>query len=280
MASHNPILTEIFDRIKTLYKLPKPRIKSFEVTRTDKNKIKQYAEEPSNFDGDNYRQETFKKGPLGGLSIGEHTVYLIGESSASKEEQTIRNELFARVLQMMGSDRKYTVYLFLNPSKRLFPSIGTEVGPKNINGGYCLACQPETIVIYREEDALRVLIHELQHAACCDEKNKPVPELEAETEAWAEVLYAMFLGVHNKLSIDAAWRIQSGWSLSQNFRLRSVFHVNNPSDYAWRYTVGKEVVWRRWNLPLNSSSITLHGSLRLGAPERLFVKAGQPDKLF
>ncbi len=271
MAAHE-ILTEIYNRIHTIYKTPSLTIKKFILTPSDKRKIKQYAEEESNFDGDNYRINTFKSGPLGGVKIGEHTVYLIGESSSNKEELNERYKLFGRVLQMMGSDNKYTIYFFQNPSLRVFPPIGSEVGPKNINGGYCLACQPDTIVIYREEDALRVLIHELQHAACCDEKGKPVPELEAETEAWAEVFYAMLLAIHNGLSMEAGWRIQSGWSLGQNARLRNQFGIRNQTDYAWRYTVGKEDVWRRWNLPLDAAPITSHGSLGLGAPEKLFSK--------
>ena len=172
----------------------------------------------------------------------------------------------------MGRLKAFTIYFFRNPSVREFPSKGEEVGPRNVNGGYCQACQPDTIVIYREEDALRVLIHELQHAACCDDHSRTLPAVEAETEAWAELLYAMLLAVDLGLKPEAAWRIQCSWSIGQNVRLRQEFNVTLPRDYAWRYTVGKELVWRRWGLPFASPAAT-GGSLRLGAPEKKFYKA-------
>ena len=135
-----------------------------------------------------------------------------------------------------------------------------------------MMCQPNTIVVYREEDSLRVLIHELQHAGCCDDPKKKIEAVEAETEAWAELIYAMLMACSAGLKPEAAWRIQSSWATGQNKRLINEFGVRTPADYAWRYTVGKEGVWRRWGIPLGGAAVT-KGSLRLGAPEEKFYRA-------
>ncbi len=267
-------LYEVYDFFKDIFKAPPLKISEIPITTEDKMRIKKYAEEPSNFDGDSYRQDMWSSGVLRRIQIGPHTLYMIGTAPEGGSEADERRflALFGRVLQGMGHLKAYTIYFFRNPSKREFPSRGEEVGPKNVNGGYCQACQPNTIVIYREEDALRVLIHELQHAACCDDHSRSIPAVEAETEAWAELMYAMVLAVDLGLKPEAAWRIQSSWSVGQNKRLREEFNVTLPRDYAWRYTVGKELVWRRWGLPLASPSAT-KGSMKLGAPERRFYNA-------
>lgn len=237
------------------------------LTDLDKSLIKQFADEPSNFDGDNFRSEAYKQGPLGKLKLGEHTIYTIG--SVTNNFHQISK--FSRVLQLMGS-KTYTIYWFLSPATRQFPSLGSPVTPLNINGGYCQACKPDTIVIYRAEDAVRVLIHELMHAACLDDHSKPIPVVEAETEAWAELFYCMLMANEYGLSPSNAWNIQSSWSAGQNKRLQKDHDVKGPSDYAWRYTVGKEGVWRRWNLPIAPPKYHWN-SLSLGAPLHLFEKS-------
>ena len=240
----------------------------------DKTLIKRYAEEPSNFDGDNFRINAYKRGPLSKLQLGDHTIYTIGSLTGAAARSVIKQiNKFSRVLQIMGSSKSYTIYWFLSPVERKFPSHGEPVLAKHINGGYCHACKPETIVIYRAEDAVRVLIHELMHAACLDDHSKPIPVVEAETEAWAELFYSMLMANEYGLSPGDAWNIQSSWSARQNIRLQKDHSVKGPSDYAWRYTVGKEGVWRRWNMPVAPPSNYSGNSLSLGAPENFFEKS-------
>jgi hypothetical protein len=176
------------------------------------------------------------------------------------------------ILEAMGRaiaafNKTYTVYWFMNGSKRTFPPPGQPVERKHINGGYCMACEPDTIVIYRREDALRVLVHELQHATCMDNHKEEEPIIEAKTEAWAEIFYAMMAAVRLGMSPDKAWNIQSAWSAAQNARLKKEFGVNGPSDYAWRYTVGKEGVFVSIGLPLPAPKGPKPMSLQLGAPQ-------------
>ncbi len=260
-------LYEVYNLINHVYKLKPLHMNVFVLTDDDKALIKKYAEEPSNFDGDNYRQQMYANGYLAGTQIGPHKIYTIGDIGRQDIEE-IQN--WGEILQALNPKKKYTVYWFLSDEKRIFPPKGQKVGPTNLNGGYCQACRPETIVIYRREDATRVFIHEMMHAACLDDHSRPLPAVEAETEAWAELFYAMLMAKEHGLSPAAAWNIQSSWSAGQNKRLREEYNVKGPADYAWRYTVGKEAVWRRWNLPV--APPRRHGnSLSLGAPQHIFT---------
>jgi hypothetical protein len=221
------------------------------------------AAEPSNFDGDDYRRRV--GGARHHYRIGaSHLLVAGGRPSAALLAS------MATVLAAFGanyaSHKPYTIHWFMNESRRSFPAPGHRVGPKHINGGYCMACDPRTIVIYRREDALRVLIHELQHATCMDNHELSEPEIEAKTEAWAEIIYAMLAAVRLGIDPATAWAVQAGWSAAQNERLQAA-GVRGPADYAWRYTVGKEAVWQRMGLwPSRHIPKSRSNSLQLGAP--------------
>ena len=143
------------------------------------------------------------------------------------------------------------------------------IGPPHINGGYTYPCNVQTIVLYRAEDATRVLIHELQHASCLDHHEHGVDLVEAETEAWAELLYAGFLSHGNKAIFHERVRAQAEWMQVQNKEVRR--RIGHTMRFPWRYTVGKEDVWRRWGLVSNTHSLQAT-SLRLGAPPSLSQK--------
>ena len=136
-----------------------------------------------------------------------------------------------------------------------------DLGPGCVNGGYTMPCRSDTIVIYRTEEATRVLLHELFHATCCD-RDLPLPEREAENEAWAEwVLVAMHGPTERRFAEQVAW------VGGQNAVLRKKYGVRAPTDYLWRYTVGREDAYRRLGyggpFPRSGSS---GGSARLGCP--------------
>jgi hypothetical protein len=140
---------------------------------------------------------------------------------------------------------KTRVLWFASRRNRFFPEKGKPLGPEHVNGGYCMACEPNTVVIYRFEDATRVLVHELLHGFCTDAPvgpTNPVEVMETATEAWAEIVLAAGreVGVAAPHPIPAALAAQLQWVALQNLRLRSDHGVLGPHDYAWRYTVGKE----------------------------------------
>ena len=103
-------------------------------------------------------------------------------------------ESWGRIFQWFGKSgaKPWVVYWFGSVAKRLFPSHGHDLGPGHVNGGYTFPCSTAGIFIYRLEEATRVLIHELMHAACLDPVEATLPVREATVETWAELLLIAF----------------------------------------------------------------------------------------
>lgn len=156
-------------------------------------------------------------------------------------------EEWSRVFQWMGPSsvptaEKWTVFWFPALIKRVLPPKGQSVGPENINGGYCFPCKPDSIVVYRYEEATRVLIHELLHASCTDPPYASLPIKEATTETWAELMLVALCSKGSEEKAKELWNLQSQWIANQNFMLQSHYHVKTFEDYAWRYTVGRAFI--------------------------------------
>jgi hypothetical protein len=186
----------------------------------------------------------------------------------SRQKKEIPWGLWGRILRLFSEKAHPTFKIFFlaHPHGRHFPESAQEViGPQHINGGYTQRCNRETVVIYRAEDATRVMIHELMHSCCLDDHSTGVDLVEAETEAWAEVMYVGLLSRGNRALFDQLLQKQSDWIQCQDDRVRR--HMTVPMQFPWRYTIGKEEVWRRWNMLLpRSSPIVPCTSLRLTAP--------------
>jgi hypothetical protein len=177
-------------------------------------------------------------------------VIVIYEDGITKED--IPWGLWGRILRLYSNKRnqikKFRIYLFANSSKRVFPNKNKRIGPENINGGYTYSCNPETIMIYRAEDATRVLLHELQHSCCLDDTNKNVDDIEAETEAWAELLYIGLLSEGEKEQFNLLLKDQINWIINQNKKVKEYMLHRDLKEFPWRYTIGKEEVWKKWGL--------------------------------
>jgi hypothetical protein len=197
-------------------------------------------------------------------------------------------DLWGRILRMFSeSDRKpFKVYFLANKSLRLFPSGNDPITPENINGGYTYRCNPETIIIYRAEDATRVLIHELQHSCCLDRQENGLDIIEAETEAWAELFYIAILSQGKKYIFNDLLQRQSEWMIEQNKKIK--MHMKNPNtpifldnfkknimEFPWRYTIGKEQIWDNWGILRKDKMkpvIKVNNSLRLTYPPNNILK--------
>jgi hypothetical protein len=258
----HPLLHTIYHTLKPYFRL-KVSIHKVPLAGKWLDAAAAAAAEPSNFETDNFRKSLWESG-------GRYH-YILETPSGQNHLIVIGTAPSRRLLEVMWSvfaamKSNYAVYWFTSDAKRLFPEKGGSVGPINVNGGYCRACQPGTIVIYRREDALRVLIHELQHAGCLDDHSAAIAHLETRTEAWAELIYAMVGAIVHRLRPEAAWAKQTAWSAAQNRRLENEFGVRGPDAYAWRYTVGKEEVWISMGLPIAAPG-PKPTSLQLGCPE-------------
>lgn len=177
-------------------------------------------------------------------------------------------EEWGRIFQWMGfaPQGKWTVYWFPAHIKRVLPAKGYEVGPQNINGGYCFPCNPQSIVVYRYEEASRVLLHELLHAACLDPPNAELPMKEATTETWAEIFLVALCSKGNVAAATRLWSLQSQWIANQNHLLRTDHNVYSSTDYAWRYTLGREEILNRLKIKLPRPTKSEGNSSRLTHP--------------
>lgn len=186
-------------------------------------------------------------------------------------------ELWFRILRTFFQGIPYTIFYLAHPSRRSLP-LYPPIGPENINGGYTYRCNPHCVVIYREEDATRVLIHELLHAGCSDrylpfaDSHLSATEIldknESETEAWAELIGCIFsVKGRSRAAVHAAISKQSAWMRGQNAAVRQFMANPLSKEFPWRYTIGKEEVWRRWGI-LNTKvqPIDTRGSLCLLSP--------------
>ena len=128
-------------------------------------------------------------------------------------------------------------------------------------------------MIYRAEDATRVLLHELFHAVCSDNPSHSLDQKEAETEAWAELVWCGFMALASLKDLKRIVKRQGTWMVSQNGRLASHGHMApGPQGFPWRYTMGKEAVWRRWGLLQGAVKGHPVDSLRLTFPPTAAMK--------
>ena len=209
--------------------------------------------------------------------VGEDLVgTVVALLADSAEAQDIPWDLWGCVLALFNKKRAYTVYFCAHPASRQFPEPSRITQPLHINGGYTYPCSHEAIVIYRAEDATRVLLHELFHAACSDNPNQGLEQREAETEAWAELFWCGFMActsLGGLKSLKSLVRKQAAWMVSQNGRLARGRHVApGPQGFPWRYTAGKEAVWRRWGLLQGVVKGHPVDSLRLTFPPTMAMK--------
>ncbi len=164
-------------------------------------------------------------------------------------------EFWARIFQWFGrspTGQPWRVILFASPKDREFPGVGQDLGPEHVNGGYTMGCSTDGIIIYREEEATRVLIHEMLHAACLDEQGPgwSIPLREAQIETWAELILIALRSKGNGAAALRLWFAQARWIANTNWKARRDHGTHDISDYAWRYLVGREEMYRRLGIAL------------------------------
>lgn len=185
-------------------------------------------------------------------------------------------DLWGRILIAFGpSKRPWRIVWFANPTERKIPTASSNnhspsVGPEHLNGGYAYPCEPETIVIYRKEEAPRVLVHELLHASCTDNMSLSEPMREVLTETWAELFLVAVQARGSRQRAAQLWEIQAQWIADQEDFLTRIYNVRGPDDYAWRYTVGRRSVLEKMGVQLPESNLdsvgAVGGSLRYTSP--------------
>ena len=94
------------------------------------------------------------------------------------------------------------IYIYLTPFKKELPENKSEViGPVNANTGYTYRCEKKNeIVIYREEEWFKVLIHETMHTFGNDFDTEDGVDDTTATMAYMKKLFSLPQGVNIQLS--------------------------------------------------------------------------------
>jgi hypothetical protein len=169
--------------------------------------------------------------------------------------------IFAAFGPPKGSPSPWRIVWFANPTKREGPLRG-ELGPEHVNGGYTYPCNNDTIVIYREEEVCRVLVHELLHASCTDDPNADTVDQEAATETWAELFLVAILAKGSLRRAAKLWAEQAQWIADQEYILRARHRVNDRNSYAWRYTVARRHILEDMGITLPPPANSIGNSMR------------------
>ena len=270
------LLNAVLDLMRHEFKKKEPSWTTIPfVSQTDLAYLEEECSQPSDFDRLGLRKTMFQRFKAGTARY-EVRRCEYGQVMAiyDDKEQHVPWGLWGRILRSYHErgSKQARVFLLAHPALREFPKIKAKpIAPENINGGYTYHCNKQTIMMYRAEDATRVLIHELQHASCLDHTDNGVDQTEAETEAWAELLYAGFLSKGNAPMFHQLIKRQSDWMQTHNAVVQK--HLKKPMDFPWRYTIGKEAVWKRWGI-LQPASIVKEAqhSLRLTPPPTAELK--------
>ena len=209
---------------------------------------------PSDFDEILSKQTLYKDYKEGRLQpyVCEHSVTKDTIIALFPEPQQVHDvpwALWSQIVQLFRRDQPHTIFLLAHQAIRHFPPYGKPIRPFHINGGYTYPCNADCVFVFRAEDATRVLLHELFHSNCCDNTALHLEQREAETEAWAELFWCGLVTRGHLKTFKSLVAEQGSLIRTQNRRLLEGHHMEpGPMGFPWRYTIGKELLWKRWNL--------------------------------
>jgi hypothetical protein len=238
--------------VRQEYTLKPPSYKKVALTKEDTDYILSVAMEKDPFDKNELKKDAVTKLMNGEATITK-TACNYGEIIAisfKNDPLDLQWNTWWRAVRLLSPKKPVRVVFFGHPMKRMFPASGEPVESEHINGGSTYRCNSQTILVYRKEEATRVLIHELFHASCSDPYRKDTPFIEADTEAWAEIVLCAMTSKGQKYKWEQLMNEQIGWALRQTATLRDYYNLKGPSDYAWRYTAGRLDVWRAMGMEI------------------------------
>ena len=231
------------DMARKIWAMPEEKWIDDSPRLTDTDLLEKYATMNSEFDEVNFRKEVLDAWKSKTLDLfvkelpGRARVVILG---TAEQVAGLDWVLWARIFQAIEHPIGH-ILLYAHESKRELPTDSSDLRACHINGGFTYLCTQEIIVIYRYEEATRVLLHELMHTACFD-REKGVEDLEAYTEAWTEVLLCALKSQGKGRKFLSLWSQQVSWMFAQSEYVQTKFNVRSKADYAWRYMTGKKDV--------------------------------------
>ena len=258
------LLSTLTEEVRNLYTSPPPKWRSYTPTQHDMKELETNSLANDTFDKKSLKNRVWMEYKNGSYS-------LIGKQcecgivvALLPPETNIPLEDWGRIFQWFGpakSGHPWKIYWFASHVKREFPSEKEEIGPAHVNGGYTFPCSTAGIFIYRLEEATRVLIHELLHAACLNPEGVSLPVLEATVETWAEILLIAFRSKGSLKKAEQLWKKQADWVVSTNTKADGFHGVENETDYAWRYLNGRADIYRELGFSLPNKANIEESSL-------------------
>jgi hypothetical protein len=262
------VLQEIVENVKKQYELPPVRWTDAAPTEEDMAVLEEEALSETPFDKVNLRKDMWKALQTGQAELLCRTCYygkvlIICMRGA---DLGISWSTWGRILQGFAATG-VRICWYANPTKRIRPTPGSAVGPEHVNGGYTIPCEVKAVVIYRLEEATRVLIHEMLHATCTDHDHDALEHKEAKTETWAELFLVAYAAKGNTALAERLWTQQADWISDMNKALVENHGVRSMANYSARYTLGRVEQLQRSGIEIPTATRKRSTSSRFTSPK-------------
>lgn len=214
--------------------------------------FRQEATTPSQFDPLQLKKKVWNAYESGRMQMQSLECPCAKVMAILPEGVKIPTEDWGTLFRWLGPPKtgdKWRVFWLGATTPRKFPARGP-LAAEHLNGGYTNVCSTRGIFIYRIEEATRVLIHEMMHAACLDPPVDSIPLREATTEAWAELLLVAYRSRGNPEEAVRLWSLQSRWIADTNARASDTHNVRGNAQYGWRYLNGRKEVLEHLGIQL------------------------------
>jgi len=242
-----PWIEPFLDRIKTEYTKPPPSYTIVRPTYESVKYILSVADEKDAFDTAGLKAEcgeALRKNKATVLQSESPLGTILVVSLDSSPLKPSWNLWWRSIRLLVPASKKVRILIFGHPKERIVPYNHQPITEVHVNGGAAMRCDPMSIVLYRKEEVSRVLMHELFHASCSDPYHLDVPQVESDTEAWAELFLCAMAAKGQMQPFIKHLKQQIAWAVKQAATVQTYYCVKSIRDYAWRYLVGRIIVWR------------------------------------
>lgn len=240
------IINKLVDSLKYVYNLNPLIWHDDNIHENDMAILRKEAYDNSPFDTLKLKQNVFE----------QHTMKVVKKTNSARvvilgyDDQTFPWATWGRIFQAMGKPKDsefWQIYIYASKQERVLPE-HPPLGPEHVNGGYTYPCNSKAVIIYRYEEATRVLIHELLHASCTDNMSLPVELREAATETWAELFLIALLSKGSIQKAKQLWGLQEKYILDLHYTLQTFYNIHSQNDYVARYTIMRTQVFNQFNV--------------------------------
>lgn len=208
------------------------------------------------------------------FSCGNHRLIWMTQTNIINAEYL---EDFFRVMawitELYGHESHVRLFYWDSPVVRQFPVKGP-IESIHVNGGATYVCNMMFINVFRREEAIKVMIHELIHGLCADVDTEAIDttmqnalgtttELrlpEAYTEFMAEWYYIVSRWGYSQKAFQKAWNTQIRYATDLVCKLLSYYRRKNILDtrYPWNESTAVFSYYVMKTILLHHAETVLH----------------------